>query len=230
MVVTVAVLEALAVAHVLTGPPLVLGLTASAFGCLVRAVSAARRAYAACGGRHWRRLGRRVRRWFVELREVLGALVLLLTGVGALSLVAPALASAAGLGPSLPLPLGAYVISSPFGPRRDPFDGTEKNHSGVDLAAPEGTPVYACRGGTVLTVSFSAMNGEYVAVRDADGVTWYYLHLSRQDVRPGDHIEQGAQLGAVGQTGRATGPHLHLQTYDQAMRIFDPSTLFPAGL
>lgn len=201
-------------------------------GCLVAAVTRrARRAERHREREVWRWC-KRHREWLTMGVEQVWAAMLALLGAGALVLTAPAALGATGLAPSVPLPLGSYRLSSPFGPRRDPIDGSRKNHSGVDLAAPEGTAVYAPRAGRVIVANpyYNAMNGGTVAVRDADGRAWWCLHLSRVDVQVGQEVEQGQQVGAVGATGRATGPHLHLQVYDTDGKVIDPAGLYPLGL
>lgn len=105
-------------------------------------------------------------------------------------------------------------ISGRFGNQRvyvvNGKDVPKSPHSGMDIAAPEGTPVHAPASGIV---SF-AENGLYltggtVLIDHGHGVSSNFLHLSRIDVKPGEHVAQGQVIGAVGMTGRATGPHLH---------------------
>ena len=195
-------------------------------------VKRARRRAERRAGRDAQRWCRKHREWFMTLASSLSSVLAVLLGAGVLVLAAPAALGATGLAPAVPLPLGSYRLSSPFGPRRDPIDGTQKNHSGIDLAAPEGTAVYAPRAGKVIVANpmYNAMNGGTVAVRDADGRAWWCLHLSRIDVAVGQEVAQGQRVGAVGATGRATGPHLHLQVYDTDGRIIDPAGLYPLGL
>ena len=101
-------------------------------------------------------------------------------------------------------------ISGRFGNQRI-YNGTPKSpHSGMDVAAPSGTPVLAPAGGIV---SFAApglyLTGGTVLLDHGHGVSSNFLHLSRIDVKVGDRVKQGQVIGAVGATGRATGPHLH---------------------
>jgi peptidoglycan hydrolase-like protein with peptidoglycan-binding domain len=108
----------------------------------------------------------------------------------------------------LPLawPLTAPVLGDPFGPRGDRF------HSGIDLTAPAGTPVYAARGGQIVYAGWR--NGGWgflVAIAHGNGERTMYAHLSRIDVRVGVWVAQGVRVGAVGATGDATGPHLHFE-------------------
>jgi peptidoglycan hydrolase-like protein with peptidoglycan-binding domain len=97
------------------------------------------------------------------------------------------------------------AVSSPFGPRGDRF------HEGVDLSAPEGTPVRASRSGRVVFAERNNGFGKLVTLAHHQGVVTMYAHLSRIDVRVGQRVREGARVGLVGHTGHATGPHLHFE-------------------
>jgi len=105
-------------------------------------------------------------------------------------------------------------ISGRFGNQRvyvvEGRDVPKSPHSGMDIAAPEGTPVKAPAGGVVTFADAGLyLTGGTVLIDHGHGVSSNFLHLSRIDVKPGDRVAQGEVVGAVGMTGRATGPHLH---------------------
>jgi len=99
--------------------------------------------------------------------------------------------------------------SGSFGLRRV-FNGQpRKPHSGMDIAAPTGTPVITPIAGTVTNVGDYFFNGNSVFIDHGQGLVTMYLHLDSIDVKEGDVLKQGERLGTVGATGRVTGPHLH---------------------
>lgn len=124
--------------------------------------------------------------------------------------------------PVFPLPLDSgWWLSSPFGPRTDPFTGQPDFHHGVDLAAPEGTPVRACNAGTVIWAGPGGAYGLAVGIRHADGRVTWYGHLSEVLVGVGQVVHRAEVIGRVGSTGRATGPHLHFEMRERGRRV-DP--------
>lgn len=107
-------------------------------------------------------------------------------------------------------PLRSYTITSPFGMRIHPISGKEKMHEGVDMAAPQGTPIYAAKSGKVSRTSYQAGGaGYYVSINHGDGFSSIYMHMTHYIVSPGQYVNAGQVIGYVGSTGGSTGPHLH---------------------
>ncbi len=113
----------------------------------------------------------------------------------------------------LPLDNDAYWVSSEFGKRKNPFSGEMKNHNGIDLAAAEGTPVYAIKDGAVYIVIENDVDfGTYMILSHDQGkMTSVCAHLSKVFVDRYQYVKKGDVIGLVGQTGKATGPHLHFE-------------------
>ncbi len=101
--------------------------------------------------------------------------------------------------------------SSGFGYRTHPIQGKVKFHFGTDFAAPEGDPVLAFAGGCVYAAGTSPGYGNYLILTHEGGFASVYAHLSAFEVQEGDMVSQGQTIGRVGQTGQATGPHLHFE-------------------
>jgi murein DD-endopeptidase MepM/ murein hydrolase activator NlpD len=97
-----------------------------------------------------------------------------------------------------------------FGRRSDPFSGEQAFHTGVDIAAGIGTPVRAAADGVVQSAEYAGRYGRLVII-DHGGSQTYYAHLSRFDVIAGQEVRRGQIIGAVGMSGRASGPHLHFE-------------------
>ena len=115
-------------------------------------------------------------------------------------------------------------LSSPFGLRRF-FNDQERNpHSGLDFAAPAGTPVKAPAAGRVILTGDYFFNGQTVFVDHGQGLISMFCHLSQIGVQAGDELGRGQVLGQVGSSGRSTGPHLHWNVSLNDARI-DPSIL-----
>jgi murein DD-endopeptidase MepM/ murein hydrolase activator NlpD len=105
----------------------------------------------------------------------------------------------------------AGAVTSGFGARRDPFHGGHTHHHGIDVAAPEGAAVRAAAGGVVRQAGPRGGYGLAIEIEHPDGTTTLYAHCSQVSVKAGERVDEGAVLGAVGHTGRATGDHLHFE-------------------
>jgi len=117
-------------------------------------------------------------------------------------------------------------ISSIFGLRRFFNEQERRPHSGLDIAASEGTPIKAAASGTVLDAGNFFFSGNMIYIDHGQGIISLYAHLSKISVKPGDVIKQGDIIGEVGHTGRVTGPHLHFAVYaNQA--LIDPIFMLP---
>ncbi|HHJ5066943.1 TPA: peptidoglycan DD-metalloendopeptidase family protein [Enterococcus hirae] len=121
------------------------------------------------------------------------------------------------------VPVKNYTISSPFGTRGGEF------HRGLDLAAPQGEPIYASKAGTVVKAEFHPSWGNYVAIEHEDGTTALYAHQQEYQVKVGDKVKQGQIIGYVGSTGNSTGNHLHFELcLDHSLnqsQLVDPETV-----
>ena len=117
-------------------------------------------------------------------------------------------------------------ISSGFGMRRHPILGYTRMHKGMDIAAPWGTPVYAASDGVVQFAGRSSGYGNLIRINHAGPYGTGYGHLSRILVRPGQRVRRGQQIGAVGNVGLSTGPHLHYELYRNGVAINPRSVAF----
>ena len=107
-------------------------------------------------------------------------------------------------------PLKSYTLTSPFGMRVHPITGVLKMHEGIDMSAPQGTPIYAAKSGKVTRTAFQAGGaGYYVTINHGDGFSSVYMHMTHYIVSPNQYVSAGQVIGYVGSTGGSTGPHLH---------------------
>lgn len=112
-----------------------------------------------------------------------------------------------------PLPINNRTVTSKYGYRIHPIFGTKRFHSGIDLSAWSGTPIYAAADGKVIISEYSASYGEYIMVDHGGGVYTLYAHGTRNSrkVKVGDTVSKGQNIMLVGSTGYSTGPHLHYE-------------------
>jgi murein DD-endopeptidase MepM/ murein hydrolase activator NlpD len=125
---------------------------------------------------------------------------------------------------------GPAHISSHFGPRADPLGHTHRHHDGVDIAAPVGAAIRAAGSGVVTWVGPRGGYGNLVEITHTDGRRTRYAHASRIHVEKGQRIQGGEVIAEVGQSGRATGPHLHFEVRGprgsgDAARPVDPAAI-----
>jgi Rod binding domain-containing protein len=145
--------------------------------------------------------------------------------------VFPVGAAAGGDSAALDLPLDTRVSSS-FGYRADPFHGAQRFHAGMDFAAAYGREVPVAGAGRVVSAGYDGGYGLSVVVDHGQGVRTRYAHLSSVAVTPGQELARSEVVGRVGQTGRATGPHLHFEVALDGQKV-DPATVahrVPGGL
>ncbi|MBR1715926.1 MAG: M23 family metallopeptidase [Treponema sp.] len=110
------------------------------------------------------------------------------------------------------LPLSRKILTSKFGYRTSPISGKWKLHAGIDLAAPTGTDILACKSGEVIeAANNNPVYGSYVIIRHDKKTTSTYAHMSKILVKKHQKVKTGETIGKVGQTGMATGPHLHFE-------------------
>lgn len=127
-----------------------------------------------------------------------------------------------------PTSLAMTSVSSGFGYRRDPFTGGAAMHSGLDFRGPIGAPIYAAADGVVSFVGRKAGYGNVVEIDHGNGLMTRYAHMSRFAARVGTRIEAGSVIGAIGNTGRSTGPHLHFEVRLNG-RAVDPRPFLKAA-
>src|SRR5688572_5308586 len=109
------------------------------------------------------------------------------------------------------MPLDSATLTSDFGMRTHPVLGGRRNHKGIDLAQPTGTPVYATADGVVGKAEWFSSYGNYIQIEHGGEMQTRYAHLSGYAVAAGEQVRKGQLIGFVGSTGRSTGPHLHYE-------------------
>lgn len=108
-------------------------------------------------------------------------------------------------------PANLKYISSGFGYRRDPFTGRGAMHKGLDFRGPVGAPIYAAAEGRVTFVGRKSGYGKVVEITHGNGLITRYAHMSKFSAKVGQRVDTGDVIGAIGSTGRSTGPHLHFE-------------------
>lgn len=136
----------------------------------------------------------------------------------------------------MPIEVGRFQSTSPFGPRINPVNGSPEFHTGTDMAAPLGTPLHAVYSGVVADVYYDPYGGgDVVKIRHEfpDGTVFYSLYLHQYAnqivVTKGQSVEAGQVIGAVGSHGMSTGPHLHLEIHNASDDPVDPDAWLAAN-
>lgn len=128
----------------------------------------------------------------------------------------------------LTAPVDSFWISSDFGKRRDPYNGKWAMHEGLDLAATAGSPVLATAPGRVTFAGSKSGYGRMVEIDHGFGLTTRYAHLRSVSVQEGDRVDHRATVGALGSSGRSTGPHVHYEVLLDDTPL-DPANFLEAG-
>ena len=166
------------------------------------------------------RAGRRIKHARCGKKSALFRAAALLGALLCVGLVLPARAQSDAF--CFPLETTQWRVSDGYGWREDPFTGKRAFHKGIDLACAEGTGILAVQDGTVLCTKRSDSYGSCMELLLADGTAAVYAHLQYIYVRPGEAVEAGQTIGTAGQSGRATGAHLHFELYRQG-KACDPA-------
>jgi murein DD-endopeptidase MepM/ murein hydrolase activator NlpD len=121
-------------------------------------------------------------------------------------------------------PVRGYITSR-YGYRPNPFNERERQfHTGLDIGSPMGTAIRAAMAGRVSAVGYNDVSGNYVVITHHSGYRTLYAHMSTIGVKAGVYVKTGERIGAVGSTGRSTGPHLHFTVYKNGVTM-NPLTL-----
>nr|WP_189822776.1 M23 family metallopeptidase [Streptomyces finlayi] len=127
----------------------------------------------------------------------------------------------AKLAASYSLPTSSYTLTSTYGQAGSMW--SSGHHTGLDFAAPTGTPVKAVHGGTIKSAGWSGSYGYRIVLELKDGTEIWYCHLSQMNVAAGADVSTGQTIGNVGATGNVTGPHLHLEVHTPGGDGVDPA-------
>lgn len=126
------------------------------------------------------------------------------------------------LNPGFMFPLKVFRLTSGFGMRENPVTGNVVMHQGIDLAAPEGTEVFAVFDGIVTEIGEDSIYGIYVIITHHNRLTSFYGHLQKTEIALRSEVRSGNLIGRVGSTGQSTGPHLHFELWQDG-RPIDPT-------
>jgi murein DD-endopeptidase MepM/ murein hydrolase activator NlpD len=129
-----------------------------------------------------------------------------------------------------PVSAAGTVLSRRFGLNLDPFTGLRKQHNGVDIAAPDGTPVIATASGYVSSIEFSEIWGKKVVIEHGNGLSTVYAHLGSVSTGRGRSVKRGAVIGTVGVSGLTSGPHVHYEIWKYGTALDPEELFFPAGM
>jgi len=120
-------------------------------------------------------------------------------------------------------------VSSGYGERKDPITGSRRFHSGIDVAAQEGSAILAAASGTVVRAGRRGGYGNAVEIDNGSGISTLYGHASSIAVQEGDRVKAAQPIGSVGHTGRATGSHLHFEVRKDGKPIDPQAALIDWG-
>jgi len=130
------------------------------------------------------------------------------------------------LNPGFRFPLRDFRLTSTYGHRLCPIFDNHSMHHGIDLAAPEGTDVFAAADGTVTEIGYNRVFGNYIVITHRNNITSLYGHLQKVETTLQAAVRSGTLIGRVGSTGMSTGPHLHFELRQDG-RALDPSGRLP---
>lgn len=155
------------------------------------------------------------------------------TAIGMLAVSATASADPVGKTTAKNMVVTSMVtgkLTAKYGPTPDPFKaGKTRNHFGIDIAAPTGTPIFAPANGIILAATNAYKGntkyGNVVVIETADGIVTMFSHLDGYTVAAGQKISKGTQIATVGNSGKSTGPHVHIETHVNGTRV-DPASIW----
>jgi len=125
---------------------------------------------------------------------------------------------------SWPVAKSSFIIRG-FGQAIDPFSARKTFHAGVDFAGTPGDPVYSAGNGIIKSLETSPFHGKMIRIRHLKNIETVYTHLKSFKIKKGQNVKRGQQIGSIGNTGMATGPHLHFEVIVDGEKI-DPESIF----